>query len=158
MNLMRAKLSGTADAPIVTFGAQTLAIDPGLAARNPSLAGFLGKDIVVGIRPEDLEDAETAGDVTHPGRQMSTETTLVEALGSEIIVHFPLDAEPFAIMEAEFEGEDAVEKARDDQGRTIYVGKFSPRSRARIHEPLTIDVDTARFHFFDPATGLAIRG
>ncbi len=158
MNLFRAKLGGSSEALTVAFGTQNLAIDPALAARNPSLAGYIGQEIVLGIRPEDLEDAETAGDATHQGRQINSETQLVEALGSEIIIHFPLDAEPFAIMDAEFEGEDAVEKARDEQGRTIYVGKFSPRSRARIGQPITIDVDTSRFHFFDPATGTAIRG
>jgi multiple sugar transport system ATP-binding protein len=60
-------------------------------------------------------------------------------------------------MDAEFEGEDAVEAAKDDQGRTIYVGKFSPRSGARLGGDIRIGIDTGRFHFFDPTSGLAIR-
>ncbi|MBT8241702.1 MAG: ABC transporter ATP-binding protein, partial [Acidimicrobiia bacterium] len=136
----------------------TLSLDAALVAANPGLANFIGKDIVVGVRPEDLSDAELSTSPVDPGRTLTSVTTLMEALGSEIIVHFPLDAEPFAIMDAEFEGEDAVEQTKDDQGRTIYVGRFSPRSRARMGAPLTINVDTSRVHFFDPTTGHAIRG
>ena len=158
MNLMKATLGGAGSELAVQIGSNTLGVDPAVAAANPSLASYVGKDIVVGVRPEDLADAELAAEPMPANRKLTTETQLIEALGSEIIVHFPLDAEPFAIMDAEFEGEDAVEQTKDDQGRTIYVGRFSPRSRARMGNPLTIDVDTSRMHFFDPASGDAIRG
>ncbi len=157
MNLMRLTLGGTADNMSVEIEGQTLKIDPQVAQAKPALAGFLGREVVVGIRPEDMEDAEIATDA--PGdRKLRTHCTLIEALGSELIVHFPLAVESFSIMDAEFEGEDAVEQAKDEQGRTIYVGRFSPRSRARIGSELEVVVDTARFHFFDPESGNAIRG
>jgi multiple sugar transport system ATP-binding protein len=158
MNLMKAKVEGTAADLKIHIGSNTLSLDAALVAANPGLTNYVGKDIVVGVRPEDLSDAELATTPVDPGRTLTSETILMEALGSEIIVHFPLDAEPFAIMDAEFEGEDALEQAKDDKGRTIYVGRFSPRSRARLGTPLTIVVDTARVHFFDPVTGNAIRG
>ena len=60
-------------------------------------------------------------------------------------------------MDAEFEGEDAVAAQKDAEGRTIFVGKFSPRSTARMGKEITIGIDTGRFHFFDPTSGLAIR-
>ena len=156
MNLMRLHLSGTADQMTIEIDGQTLAIDPELARSKPALAGYIGRDVVVGIRPEDLEDSEVASDAPAE-RRLRTECTLVEALGSELIVHFPLAVDAFAIMDAEFEGEDAVEQAKDEQGRTIYVGRFSPRSRSRIGSPLEVVVDTSRFHFFDPDSGNAIR-
>ncbi len=156
MNLMTARLEGTAEAPTFKLGDDTLAVDPGLAASKPGLARYLGKDLVVGIRPEDLEDATLAGDVPEE-RIIRSEITLIESLGAEIIVHFPLSAEPFAIMDAEFEGEDAVDAQRNDSGHAIYTGRFSPRSGARIGEEMEIGVDTTRFHFFDPETGAAIR-
>jgi len=157
MNLMKAKLTGSGDSLSVQVGSTALTVEPSVVAANPSLGTFVNKDIVVGIRPEDLADAELATEAESSRPTIVTETTLIEALGSEIIVHFPLDAEPFAIMDAEFEGEDAVEQSKDGQGRTIYVGRFSPRSRARMGQPLTINVDTTRMHFFDPVTGDAIR-
>ncbi len=156
MNLMRGRLEGTSEAPEVVLGTNRLAVAPELWAANPSLAGYLDTDVVVGIRPEDLEDASLASDAP-ADRRLSSEVTLVESLGAEIIVHFPVEAEPFAIMDAEFEGEDAVEAARHE-GRAVYVARFSPRSGARIGESIEIAVDTSRFHFFDPASGNAIAG
>ena len=154
MNLMRARLEGAAEAPVVKVGPHELALDPDLAG---PLSGHLGQEVVVGIRPEDIEDASIhAG--ADAGTQIETTTTLMESLGAEIILHFPLEAEPFAIMDAEFEGEDAVAATADDEGRYTYVARVSPRSAARIGDPITLSIDTRRLHFFDPATGLAIRG
>ncbi len=158
MNLMEAKLTGTGNDLTVQLGPDQLGVDPAVVAANPSLATYVGKNIVVGIRPDDIEDAAIVGPDAPASHRLSTETTLIEALGSEIIAHFPLAAEPFYIMEAEFEGADAVEMPKDDQGRTIYVGRFSPRSRARLGSPLEIVIDTSRMHFFDPVNGMAIRG
>ncbi len=157
MNLMRVTLGGTEDAPTVEVAGQTLALDADVLSQRPALKNFFGSEIVLGIRPEDLEDASVATD-PDPAKTMTSEVALVEALGSEIIVHFPLAVDSFSIMDAEFEGEDAVEASKDDQGRTIYVGRFSPRSFAKIGSSIDIVIDTARFHFFDPASGEAIRG
>ncbi len=156
MNLMLVELHGSAEAPTLQIAGQTLHVDPELAKSKPGLGNFIGKQVVVGIRPEDLEDAVTARNAA-PERTLETEASLIESLGSEIIVHFPLAAESFSIMDAEFEGEDAVDASKDDQGRTIYVGKFSPRSPVKMGQPVKVVVDTGRFHFFDPATGEAIR-
>jgi multiple sugar transport system ATP-binding protein len=155
MNLMKTTLTGTAEAPIVTIAGQQIHVGPELAASRPGLAAFVDKEVVVGIRPEDFEDADV---VEAPDeRVLETKATLIEALGSEIIIHFPLAAEAFSIMDSEFEGEDAVEAAKDDEGNTIYVAKVSPRSPAKLGQAVRLAVDTSRFHFFDPATGLAIR-
>ncbi len=156
MNLMTARLEGTEREPAVRIGSHRLSIDPELWGSRPALQGRLEQDVVVGIRPEDMEDAALAPD-TPPDRRLTSEITLTESLGSEMIAHFPLDAEPFAIMDAEFEGEDAVEATRHEGGDVIYVGRFSPRSSARIGDRIEIAVDTARLHFFDPASGEALR-
>ncbi len=155
MNLMNATLGDSADEPTVKVGSQQLSIAPELWAARQSLQSKLGQDIVVGIRPEDTEDAAILPD-TPPDRRLKSEITLVESLGSEVIAHFPVDAEPFAIMDAEFEGEDAVEATRHGDS-AIYTGRFSPRSGIKIGDELEIAVDTGRFHFFDPASGEAIR-
>jgi len=83
--------------------------------------------------------------------------SLVEALGSEIIVHFPMSVEPFEIMDQEFEGEDAVAPATDETGNYIYVARVNPRSRARIGDAIELAVDSARFHYFDPSDGHSIK-
>ena len=155
MNLMLVTLGGTIEDLHVQFGEQRLGVDEAAVSSRLRLADYVGRDVVVGIRPEDLEDLEVVGD-RPADRVLTTEASLIESLGSEMIVHFPLAAEPFAIMDAEFEGEDAVEAIRKN-GEAIFVGRFSPRSSARIGETLKIAVDTARMQFFDPETGEAIR-
>ncbi len=156
MNLLRGVLHKSGDGLAVKLGDQTLGIPNSTLSERPALEGFDGKDIVVGIRPEDIADAELAPDAP-ADRRISSTVSLVEALGSEIIVHFPMAVEPFEIMDQEFEGEDAVATATDETGNYIYVARVNPRSRARIGSGIELAVDTGRFHFFDPSDGSAIR-
>ena len=156
MNLVHADLDRGTDGWSVTLGGQTLAVPDSVIDQRPALESFAGKPVVVGFRPEDIEDASMVGD--HPdGRRLQSSVSLVEALGSEIIVHFPMAAEPFEIMDQEFEGDDAIGTATDETGNYIYVARVNPRSRARIGDRLELAVDTGRLHFFDPGNGRAIR-
>ncbi|MGI9595772.1 MAG: ABC transporter ATP-binding protein [Acidimicrobiales bacterium] len=157
MNLVRGTLDRVDGGLVVAFGDQRLGLPDALVAERPALEGFIGRNVVIGVRPEDVADAALAPS-TPEDRRIRTSVTLVEALGSEIIVHFPMAAEPFEIMDQEFEGEDAVATATDDTGNYIYVARVNPRSTASIGEPIELAVDTGRFHFFDPADGSAIRG
>ncbi len=156
MNLMNARLDRNDSGLVVRLGEQSLSLgaDNG---HGSALDGFVGRDVVVGIRPEDIEDAALSPS-TPDDRRLRSTTTLVESLGSEIIVHFPMPVEPFAIMDEEFEGEDAVAATTDETGNYVYVARVNPRSRTRIGEAVELAVDTSRMHFFDPETGLAIRG
>ncbi len=141
----------------VRVGNDVLSIPAATLAANPTLEGYAGESIVVGLRPEDIEDAAVASDAP-ADRRITTTVTLIEALGSEIILHFPLSSEPYEIMDVEFEGEDAVAAATDETGNYIYVARVSPRSPARIGQSIDLVVDTGRFHFFDPKTGAALTG
>ena len=156
MNLMHANLDRVGESLAVKLGEQTLSIPASVLSERPALERFVGRAVVVGVRPEDLADAALEPDAP-ADRRLSTSAALVEALGSEIIVHFPMAVEPFEIMDQEFEGEDAVATATDETGNYIYVARINPRSTARIGQPIEFVVDTGRFHFFDPADGSAIR-
>ncbi len=155
MNLFKVPLTRNDNGLVIRMGEQSLAVGAEASAR-PALENFVGRDIVIGIRPEDIEDAALSPS-TPDDRRLRSTTSLVESLGSEIIVHFPLPVEPYAIMDAEFEGEDAIAAATDETGNFIYVARVSPRSTTRIGEAIELAVDTSRMHFFDPETGLAIR-
>jgi multiple sugar transport system ATP-binding protein len=156
MNLMAARLDGTPERATVTFGTTTLLIASSLFTEKPSLADYLGKDVVIGIRPEDMEDASLEADRSADER-VRVPVTLVEALGAEIIVHFGLDAEPFTTMDVAIEGADAeAEHQEAVDGLYSYVARFSPVSRVRSGELAEVSVHTDRLHFFDPISDLAI--
>ncbi|HEX6660121.1 MAG TPA: sn-glycerol-3-phosphate ABC transporter ATP-binding protein UgpC [Ilumatobacter sp.] len=147
MNLFEGQLSFNGDDASVKLGSQTLTLAPESLAARPALRNYDGKKVVVGIRPEDFEDAALAGNV-RDGSTLKSEVQLIEALGSEIMVHFQLDA-----ARVDSGDPDAVEEA----GVTANtVGRFHPRSRARIGDTVAIAVSTENMHFFDRDTRLAI--
>ncbi|HZI44946.1 MAG TPA: sn-glycerol-3-phosphate ABC transporter ATP-binding protein UgpC [Ilumatobacter sp.] len=147
MNLFEGQLSFNGDTGSVTVGSQNLTLAPESLAARPALRNYDGKKMIIGIRPEDFEDAALAGNV-RDGSTLKSDVQLIEALGSEIMVHFQLDT-----PRVDSGDPDAVEEA----GVTANtVGRFHPRSRARIGEPVTIAVSTENMHFFDRDTRLAI--
>jgi multiple sugar transport system ATP-binding protein len=158
MNLMNATLRHNGTATTVELGTQTLEVDEELVAERPALQGYIDKPLAVGIRPEDMEDVAVVSQAPE-SRHLRSEATLVEALGSDVLVHFNLDAEPVLTQEvleaAEGAGEEVADLAGGDG--THAVARFNPRSRVVIGDQLDIVVDTHRLHFFDLDSGLAIR-
>ncbi len=147
MNLYEATLSAGESGGSVQLGSQTLSFGPEIFAARPALRGYDGKSLIVGIRPEDFEDAEMVdGDTS--GQQLTSTVGLIEALGSEIMVHFDLDAHTVDSGDP-----DAVE---DAESASNAVGRFHPRSRVRMRESVTIAVNTENLHFFDANTRQAI--
>ena len=127
-----------------------------MASARPALASYAGRDVAVGIRSEDMEDASLSGGSSKA--RLTTSVALTEALGSEIVVHFPVDAPRVVTEDTKALEEDA---GTDDVpvahvGNT-WVASFSPRSRVRPGDQVEIAIDQERLHFFDPDTGLAIR-
>ncbi len=145
MNLREGRLNLDGGNNSVTLGSQTIALDPEVLVKRPGLSRFAGQEVIVGIRPEDFEDAEIAN-VPEDHRLRAT-VSLIEALGSELMVHFDLDAKTVDSGDP-----DAV----DDGGDAQAVGRFSPRSRAKMRQPVEIAVDTSNMHFFDPVARTAI--
>jgi len=166
MNLLDARLerangAGSADGLVAQLGEHRLTLAPELLDKRPALARYAGRDVVLGIRPEDLEDAELAGetdgDAPGEGRRLPIQVRLREALGSEIIVHARLAAPP-AVTDAvrELAADAGVHELDADKAETTVVGRFSPRSRVAQGEQAEVVVDTRALHFFDPETGLGI--
>ena len=159
MNLFWSRVVQSAAGTAVAVGSQTLLLPAGLLADRPFLAEMVDQEIVVGIRPEDLEDAAVGSAAEHSNRPMlSASTALVEALGAELVVHFNLDAKPVATADGELGSDDAVAAVADEDGNYRYVGRFSPRSPVVVGAPVDIIVDVSRLHFFDPTTGAALAG
>jgi multiple sugar transport system ATP-binding protein len=160
MNMLEATLEREGQTIVAKSGSQSVALSAETVASRPELERFVGRMVVLGIRPEDLEDAALAPG--SPGEQRLTGTVVLrEALGSEIMVHLTVDA-PAATTELNKElaadtGEDRPIEALAEGGATI-VGRFGARSRVREGETAEVAVDTRALHFFDPETGSGIYG
>jgi multiple sugar transport system ATP-binding protein len=159
MNLLEATLEGANGGMAVALGSQKLRLDDDCLGARPGLKDYEGQTVVVGVRPEQLEDAAIARDIPED-RRLRGEVELREALGSELMVHFKLDARPAMTEEvrelAEDAGTTAEELAGGDERHSVVVGRFSPDSKVREGESAEVAVDTRALHFFDTQTGTAI--
>jgi multiple sugar transport system ATP-binding protein len=145
------------DGPAVTFANYRLDVPPEEIDANPGLASYFGKQVIVGIRPSDFEDA-SLGD--GQGERMPVTVGVTEELGSEIHVIFTIDAPPVehaSLAQAAESSDDADEAtAALAGGKSLWTARVSARSRARAGQPLELSVDTHNLQFFDPVSGLAI--
>jgi multiple sugar transport system ATP-binding protein len=157
MNLVGADLVRDNGSYAVTFGEHRLRLDDVALSDRPALREFEGKRIILGVRPEDLEDAA----LEHVPEQvrLSAVVDIREDLGSEALLHFGVGAPPVRGADvAAAVGEDALE-ATEVQARekgSVFVARVDRESRAREQERIEIAVNTKRLHFFDPATGNGI--
>ncbi len=158
MNLLEAKLEEANGAMTAAVGSQRITLGDETMRARPGLRAYAGKPVILGIRPEDLEDAaldEAAG----LDQRLRGEVVLREALGSEIMAHVKVDA-PAASTEdtkelAKDAGAEGLTELNTDTGATM-IGRFGARSQIRAGEPVEIGVDTRALHFFEPESGLGI--
>jgi multiple sugar transport system ATP-binding protein len=152
MNLVEA----TVDAGVARVGEQELPIPDELLASRPGLARYEGRTIGLGVRPEHLRD---------PDGQRPTLRGIVratEALGSELLVHLEVAAEPVLTEEVREVAGDvdaaALQRLESEamERRTVVIARLETQQRPPPDEPLEVGVDTRRLHFFDLDTGLAI--
>jgi multiple sugar transport system ATP-binding protein len=162
MNLVDGTLERSdGDGLAVTLGSTRIELDDEVLAARPALRGYEGRLVVVGIRPEDLEDAELA-EGAPTGCRMRGEVELREALGSEIMVHFRVDAAGAQadhvkeLVQALGDERPMAESGVDGGSRATLVGRFNSHSKVREGEAIDVAVDTRALHFFDPDTNLGI--
>ena len=161
MNLLEATLHRDDGALTVVAGSQEIALSRETLDQRPELQAYDGREVVLGIRPEDLEDRKLAGETAHGG-MLEGKVTLREALGSEIMVHFSVDASPAFTADVKELAEDVGDAERAEaharKDSAILVGRFGARSRVKSGEQVEVAVDTRQLHFFDVDTGLGIYG
>ena len=146
MNLREAKLDNAAGEWSLKVGGIKIPLARGILEKRRSLAGYEGKNIVVGIRPEAMDDPNVTGTKELP--VFSAVTELTEALGSDLLVHFPMDAKAVDAGDP-----DAL---KDLDENPLMIARVDPRSKAKPGEKIEISIDTERIHFFDNETRLAI--
>jgi multiple sugar transport system ATP-binding protein len=159
MNVFEGTVQSSNGGLVVESGSQRLALDKELIGSRPALQSHLGRPVIVGIRPEDIQDAALAPG-TPDDQRLRGEVRLTEALGSEIVAHLTVDTPAASTEEVRELARDAgdfrVQPEGDDAHHTTFVARFGARSKARLGETVEVAIDTRNMHFFDPATGLGI--
>jgi multiple sugar transport system ATP-binding protein len=162
MNLVEARLvAGEGEGLAVEMGGFRLAIPEDVVAARPGLRRFAGKPVVLGIRPEDMEDASLVSDAP-ADRRITATIELREALGSDVVVHFRVDA-PQAMTDDVKElavdvGQEALQHVQQqaEHGQANVLARLNPRTTVRKGDAIELVVDTRRLHFFDPETDSGI--
>jgi multiple sugar transport system ATP-binding protein len=160
MNMLQASLEADNGTISAVIGSQRIRLSDRCTTNRPGLRAYAGRDIVLGIRPENLEDAAVAS-TAEEGDRLRGEVVLREALGSEIMAHVAIDARAAETDETRELASDvgAPEGQQEigvDEGKTVLVARFNARSRVKQGDATEVAVDTEALHFFDPQTGAGI--
>jgi len=149
MNLFEAQLSS--DGQNLKVGSNLLGADAALT-HTPGLRAYAGKTFVIGLRPEDME---LATDRNVPA--IAGVIDLIEALGSELLVHFSSDAKRTRpVVAASVESEEDLPEA-EVSAKDGWVARLGARTPVKPGEQVRMVPDLSRLHCFDPVSGDAIR-
>jgi multiple sugar transport system ATP-binding protein len=156
MNFVNAELTRDGGTARVTFAGYDLPVPAEVFTNKPGLDDYVGRPLILGIRPSDFEDS---GHGNQNWPLMTVNTNVTEELGSEINVIFAIDAPPVehkdtADLAKDEDEEDSVIPLTDN--KALWTARVNARSRVRSGQSLELAVDTSRLHFFDPESGLAI--
>jgi multiple sugar transport system ATP-binding protein len=162
MNVLEGSLERAGDALTCRVGTTVLALPPEVQSARPELAGYVGKTIAIGIRPEALDER---GGSDGDGARLRGRVQAVEALGPEQFVYIGVDATP-VVVEDVVEGLVDVDEAEElaaimtdaDGSRATVVARLDASARVRPDEPIELAVDVRHLHFFDLDSGEAIGG
>jgi multiple sugar transport system ATP-binding protein len=159
INLVEAQLEQGDGHLAVTFGDHRLAVDDRAVRNRSGLKDYVGRTVVLGIRPENFEDASIESDAPKD-RLLKATCDLTEPLGAEVLIYFSTAAtgvvSSAVVADA---GEDAkIHLGGDGHGadRTRLVARVSPRTKIAEGSEVVLAVDTSRLYFFDPETGDAV--
>jgi len=143
MNLVEATVAdGT-----VEFAGFRITLSPG---RRPVRDG----EVILGIRPESFEDAAFA-DPAFP--QIEAEVSVLEELGSDAHVIFPIEAPRVAAEDLKATVDEPIEGLMADDQRALFNARVDPRTGAGVGRPIRLAVDPGQLHFFDAETGATLR-
>jgi multiple sugar transport system ATP-binding protein len=159
INLVEARLERSDGGLAVEFGGHRLAVDDQLVRNRSALERFVGRDIVLGMRPENFEDASLDSDAP-PDRRIKTKCDRTEPLGSEVLVYFTVTAQPVVAGETAEPADATVYfgEAREEKDQPLarLVARVDSRTRIAEGRPVELAVDTSRLYFFDPETETTI--
>jgi multiple sugar transport system ATP-binding protein len=158
MNVIGVDLERENGSLFARFGEHRVRLDDEFLSSRPALARFENKPLILGIRPEDLEDAALAPDAP-ADRRIAANVDIREDMGSDVYVHFGAGGRPVRGEDvAAAIGEEAIEATEQQtKGKgSLFVARVGRQSTAREGDRVELLVTTNRLHFFDPETGRGI--
>jgi multiple sugar transport system ATP-binding protein len=158
MNLAQARLTRGDGGPALRFADYRVPLPQQVLQERGGLERYVEREVIVGIRPSDFEDAAF---VQADRPRVKAEVTVSEELGSEVNVIFTVHAPAVhhEVMVAKFD-----KAAKDDieaeelvgAGESLWTARVNPKTQARPGRPIDLAVDTSSLHYFDPDSGQAI--
>jgi multiple sugar transport system ATP-binding protein len=150
MNLFRGSIRVEGGAVFAELSGTSLPVGAPSVQRYAAIKGMAGRNVVVGMRAEDLHPAPARPDLP----TLSATVELIEALGSGVMAYFRVDADRVRTPGTHGSG---VEEADEGIARPNLVAHFPPRVDLRLADQVQVAVDTDSLHFFDEETGAALR-
>jgi multiple sugar transport system ATP-binding protein len=162
MNMLEAKLERDGDGLVCRVGSATLKLPASVLSARPALAGYAGRSVAVGIRPEALDHAgRMNGD---DGDRLRGIVRVVEALGPEQLAHVEVEAKPVLadeVIEGLVDVEQADELAEilpDAEGdHATLIARLNASASVRPEDVIELSVDLPKLHFFELESGMTIR-
>jgi len=153
MNLLEGQVVSENGSTSVVVGQERIPLTAAVLAAYPGVRAYDGRSVVVGIRPDMLHPASEG-----PGLPtVKARVELVEALGSESMAYFHVDAR--AVQSEGVTPEDAVvdTEGAGVTGAPNLVASFPPHVALKVGEDVALAVDVSGLHVFDPETGAPLR-
>jgi multiple sugar transport system ATP-binding protein len=158
MNLVEAELVRADGGAAVSFAGNSVPVPDTTFTKRPGLDSYVGKTVILGMRPSDFEDAEHAKEEHWPTLPVKADVT--EELGSEVNIIFTIDAPPVQHQDTEALARDLGEEEDAPlplaENKSLWTARVNARSRVRPGDQVTLAVDNTALHFFDPVSGLSI--
>lgn len=156
MNFLQARLEKGEEGLAAVFGKTRISIPKEVLDRTKDIDSYVGKPVVLGIRPEHIEDAQVA-EMAKDLNTIEIEPQVIESMGSEKYVYFEVPRELAAQTQsiAEMAESSGIGDTKSDLGE-LMVARVSAESQARRGEKLKLVIDSGKVHLFDPETEEAI--
>ena len=170
MNFIMARLEKQNSGHEVVFGGTRLQLtqeEIGRAKeRGYDPEAFTGKDVILGIRPEHLEDAETEAAEAIGGAEgantMDVEPQVIESMGSEKYLYFEVPRDQAARLDSlgemtddETSGDENGGGSADESG-DLMVARVAAESDAKEGQKRRVVIDASQVQLFDPESEKAI--
>jgi len=130
----------------IHFGDAAISISKAVYCRLPGLRAYIGRNVIFGVRPEDLYDSTLESGAKFP--TIPAQVRSMEELGAEHIVHLAVDA-----TRVDSGDPDAVKELNS---RSNLVARIEARSTIKPGTEIYLAIDADRLHFFHPETHMAI--